>query len=412
MSPRPSSTVVSPVAEHTPRSTRGIAFLLAAMAALGPFSIDTYLPSFHDIGEKLQATPLQVQQTLSAYLLSFALMTLWHGAIADRFGRRRVLLVALALFGLASLGCMLAPRIEILWFWRAMQGVTAGAGIVISRAIVRDLYDGAAAQRLMSQITMMFALAPAIAPVIGGWLQTLFGWRAVFAFLMLATCALWLACWKLLPETLAPAKRQSLRPAYLARTYWRVLTSPAFLTACAALSLNFGGFFLYILSAPVFLMQHLGLPETGFLWLFGPGMGGLVCGSWLSGRLAGKVSLSRTIAVGYAAMGTAAGLNLLLNLALPPGLPWSVLPIFLYTLGMSLAMPCLTLFALDPFPAQRGLAASCQTFLQSGFNGLVAALLAPALWGSTLTLSLGMASMMLAGAGFAQLHQRLRLIPG
>ncbi|MFN4324295.1 MAG: multidrug effflux MFS transporter [Azonexus sp.] len=400
------------MAEHTPRSTRGIAFLLAAMAALGPFSIDTYLPSFHDIGEKLQATPLQVQQTLSAYLLSFALMTLWHGAIADRFGRRRVLLVALALFGLASLGCMLAPRIEILWFWRAMQGVTAGAGIVISRAIVRDLYDGAAAQRLMSQITMMFALAPAIAPVIGGWLQTLFGWRAVFAFLMLATCALWLACWKLLPETLAPAKRQSLRPAYLARTYWRVLTSPAFLTACAALSLNFGGFFLYILSAPVFLMQHLGLPETGFLWLFGPGMGGLVCGSWLSGRLAGKVSLSRTIAVGYAAMGTAAGLNLLLNLALPPGLPWSVLPIFLYTLGMSLAMPCLTLFALDPFPAQRGLAASCQTFLQSGFNGLVAALLAPALWGSTLTLSLGMAGMMLAGAGFAQLHQRLRLIPG
>ncbi|MFN4341824.1 MAG: multidrug effflux MFS transporter [Azonexus sp.] len=400
------------MAEHTPRSTRGIAFLLAAMAALGPFSIDTYLPSFHDIGEKLQATPLQVQQTLSAYLLSFALMTLWHGAIADRFGRRRVLLVALALFGLASLGCMLAPRIEILWFWRAMQGVTAGAGIVISRAIVRDLYDGAAAQRLMSQITMMFALAPAIAPVIGGWLQTLFGWRAVFAFLMLATCALWLACWKLLPETLAPAKRQSLRPAYLARTYWRVLTSPAFLTACAALSLNFGGFFLYILSAPVFLMQHLGVPETGFLWLFGPGMGGLVCGSWLSGRLAGKVSLSRTIALGYAAMGTAAGLNLLLNLALPPGLPWSVLPIFLYTLGMSLAMPCLTLFALDPFPAQRGLAASCQTFLQSGFNGLVAALLAPALWGSTLTLSLGMAGMMLAGAGFAQLHQRLRLIPG
>ena len=412
MSPRPSSTGVSPVAEQTTRSTRGIAILLAALSALGPFSIDTYLPSFHDIAEKLQATPLQVQQTLSAYLLSFALMTLWHGAIADRFGRRKVLLVALALFALASLGCMLASRIEILWFWRAMQGVTAGAGIVISRAIVRDLYDGAAAQRLMSQITMMFALAPAIAPVIGGWLQTLFGWRSVFAFLVLATSALWLACWKRLPETLAPEKRQSLRPAYLGSTYWKVMTSPAFLTACAALSLNFGGFFLYILSAPVFLMRHLGVPETGFLWLFGPGMGGLVCGSWLSGRLAGKVSLPRTIALGYAAMGAAASINLLLNLALPPGLPWSVLPIFIYTLGMSLAMPCLTLFALDPFPDQRGLAASCQTFLQSGFNGLVAALLAPALWGSTLTLSLGMAGLMLAGAGFARLHQRLRLIPG
>jgi MFS family permease len=105
--------------------------------------------------------------------MSFAIMTLWHGAISDRFGRRKVILVALGLFALASAGCTLATRIEHLWFWRAMQGITAGAGMVVSRAIVRDLFDGAAAQRLMSQITMMFALAPAIAPVIGGWLQTL-----------------------------------------------------------------------------------------------------------------------------------------------------------------------------------------------------------------------------------------------
>ena len=399
------------MAEASRRDTRGIAILLAAMSAIGPFSIDTYLPSFHEIGEKLHATPLEVQQTLSAYLFSFALMTLWHGAIADRFGRRKVILVALGLFALASAGCTLATRIEHLWFWRAMQGITAGAGIVLSRAIVRDLFDGSAAQRLMSQITMMFALAPAIAPVIGGWLQTLFGWRSVFAFLVLSTAALWLACWKLLPETLPPEKRQSLRPAYLGATYWKVLTSPPFLLACAALSMNFGGFFLYILSAPVFLMKHLGVPETGFLWLFGPAMSGLVCGSWLSGRLAGRVSLPRTIGLGYAVMGTAAAINLTVNLALPPGLPWSVAPIFVYTMGMSLAMPCLTIFALDPFPAQRGLAASCQTFFQSSFNGLVAALIAPALWGSTLTLALGMAGLMLTGGLAALLHQRLRLIP-
>lgn len=382
------------------------------MAAIGPFSIDTYLPSFHEIGEKLNASPLQVQQTLSIYLFSFALMTLWHGAIADRFGRRKVVLVALGLFAFASAGCMFATSIEQLWFWRAMQGITAGAGIVLSRAIVRDLFDGAAAQRLMSQITMMFALAPAIAPVIGGWLQTLFGWRSVFAFLVLSTIALWLACWKLLPETLAPEKRQSLRPAYLGATYWKVLTSPPFLLACAALSLNFGGFFLYILSAPVFLMKHLGVAETGFLWLFGPAMSGLVCGSWLSGRLAGRISLPRTIALGYAIMGTAATINLTVNFTLPPGLPWSVMPIFVYTMGMSLAMPCLTIFALDPFPAQRGLAASCQTFFQSSFNGLVAALIAPALWTSTLTLSIGMAGLMLTGGLAALLHQRLRLVPG
>ena len=394
-----------------PRHARGIAILLAAMSAIGPFSIDAYLPSFPDIASSLHASPLEVQQTLSIYLLAFAVMTLWHGAIADRYGRRKVILAALALFAVASAGCALATSIEQLWFGRAMQGITAGAGIVLSRAIVRDLFDGAAAQRLMAHITMLFALAPAIAPVIGGWLQTWFGWRSVFAFLVLSTAALWFACWKLLPETLAPEKRQSLRPGYLASTYWRVLTSPAFLSACAALSLNFGGFFLYILSAPMFVMTHLGLPETGFLWLFGPAMGGLVSGSFISGRLAGHFSLGRTIGLGYAIMATAAGLNLALNLILPPGLPWSVLPLFMYTMGMSLAMPCLSIFALDNFPAQRGLAASCQTFFQSGFNSLVAALAAPALWGSTLTLAQGMLGFLLSGAVAALLNKYLRLVP-
>jgi len=394
-----------------PQDKRSIAFLLAALSALGPFSIDTYLPSFPEIAEKLGATQLQMQQTLSAYLLAFAVMTLWHGAISDRFGRRRVILVALACFGIASAGCVFASSIEQLWFWRAMQGVTAGAGMVVSRAIVRDLYDGAAAQRLMAQITMMFALAPAIAPVIGGWLQTFFGWRSVFAFLVLSTAALWLACWKLLPETLPREKRQSLQPAYLGRTYWKVMTSPAFLFACAAIALNFGGFFVYVLSAPVFLMQHLGIHETGFLWLFGPAMGGMIGGSWLSGRLAGKISLSRTIALGYLLMIVAASANLGLNLALPPALPWSIMPIFLYTVGMALTMPCLSLLALDPFPAQRGLAASCQTFFQSSFNSVIAALIAPALWSSTISLAWGMAGMMALGGIAALAHQKSRPQP-
>lgn len=390
------------------RSTRGIAILLATMSALGPFSIDTYLPSFHEIAEKLGATPMQVQQTLSAYLAAFSLMTLWHGAISDRFGRRNVILVALALFAAASAGCAFATRIEHLWFWRAMQGVTAGAGIVVSRAVVRDLFDGAEAQRLMSHITMMFAAAPAIAPVIGGWLQTWFGWRSVFFFLVFATGALWLACWKLLPETLPPERRQSLHPGYLGRSYWKVMTSPPFLSACAALSMNFVGFFVYVLSAPVFLMTHLGLPETAFLWLFGPSMCGMVVGSWVSGRLAGRISLDHSVMLGYAVMGTAAVVNVSLNLAWPPGLPWSVLPLFIYNLGMALATPCLSIFALDPFPKQRGLAASCQTFFQSGVNSIAAAVIAPALWGSTLTLALGMAGMVTLGALAALVQKRLR----
>lgn len=390
-----------------PTAPGGIAVLLASLSALGPFAIDTYLPSFHDIGQSLQATPLEVQQTLTFYLVPFAIMALWHGAISDALGRRRVLLVTLALFGLSVAGCVFATRIEQLWVLRALQGMSAGAGIVISRAVVRDLYDGAQAHRLMSHMTMMFALAPAIAPVIGGRLQEWFGWRSVFAFIALATLAVWLACWRLLPETLPPARRQPLHPGYLARTYWKVLSSPAFLFACGGLALNFAGFFVYVMSAPVFLMRHLGVSETGFLWLFGPAMSGLMSGAWFSGRLAGKLSLRQTILRGYLVMGIAALANLALNLWLPPALPWSVMPIFVYTFGMSLAMPCLTLLALDPFPDQRGLAASCQMCLQAGTNGLVAGVLAPALWGSTRTLAYGMGALMLLGASSAYAHHRL-----
>ena len=390
---------------------RGIALLLAALSALGPFSIDSYLPSFQDIGQSLQASPLEVQQTLTAYLVPFAVMALWHGAIADALGRRRVILVSLALFCLAVAGCVFATRIEHLWLLRALQGVSAGAGIVVSRAIVRDLYDGAAAHRLMSHITIMFALAPAIAPVLGGRLQEWFGWRSVFAFLVLASFALWLACWRYLPETLPPERRAPLHAGYLARTYWKVLSSPTFLFACGGLAFNFAGFFIYVMSAPVFLMRHLGVSETGFLWLFGPAMGGLMSGAWVSGRLAARLTMRQTVLRGYLIMGAAALGNVLLNLWLPPALPWSVMPIFVYTFGMSVAMPCLTLLALDPFPRQRGLAASCQMCLQSSANGLVAGVLAPALWGSTRTLALSMGALMLLGAACAAMHQFLTRRP-
>ena len=268
---------------------------------------------------------------------------------------------------------------------------------------MRDLFQGAAAQRLMSQITMMFAIAPAIAPLIGGYLQTWFGWRSVFVFLALMASALLFACWHHLPETLPVERRQSLHPAYLGRAYRKVMTSPVFLSASAALSFNFAGYFIYIMSAPAFLIVHLGVPETAFLWLFGPAMGGLVLGAWLSGRLAGKIRPQKTILYGYLVMGLAALLNVGVNLVIPPGLS-SILPIPLYTLGMSLTMPSLTLMTLERFPAQRGLAASCQMFIQSLNNSLIAGVIAPIAWQSTLSLSCAMGGLMLLGAIAATLH--------
>ncbi len=382
----------------------GMALLIAALATLAPFSIDTYLPSFPEIAERLQASPLQVQQTLTVYMLTFAIMSLWHGAISDSVGRRRVLLWCLALFALFSAGAALATSITQLWLMRAAQGLVAGAGTVVGRAIVRDLYEGPAAQKLMSQVTMAFAIAPAIAPIIGGWLHTWFGWRAVFAFLTLVGAGLWLACHRWLPETLPLDRRQPLHPAYLARTYWRVLTSPAFVSATLAVGFNFIGFFIYVMSAPVFLLRHLRVGETDFYWLFLPAMAGLMLGAWISGRVAGRISRAATLAQAYALMAGAAFANLLLNFFLPPALPASVAPIFLYTTGMALAMPSLTLSGLDLFPAQRGLASSCQSALQSLCSALAAGVLAPLFWHSTLSLAGGMAMLLAIGGGFGALH--------
>lgn len=390
--------------EHHPGAPRGGAFahlgltaLLAGLAALAPFSIDTYLPAFPAIAAALGASQIQVQQTLTAYLVPYAFMMLWHGTLSDALGRRRVILASLLVFTLASAACAAATRIEHLWLLRAVQGLSAGAGMVVGRAMIRDLMEGPAAQRLLAQVGMMFALAPAIAPIVGGWIYAGIGWRAVFLFLALYAGLMLAACLVWLPETLEADARRSLHPVALARAYGTVFSRPLFLLLAGALALNFNGFFLYVMSAPVFLLQHLGVSPQGFGWLFIPTVSGVMLGSFLSGRLAGRASPQRTIGLGFALMAAGAALNLTVNLLLPPGLPHSVLPIGLYTTGMALAMPSLSLLILDLFPRQRGLASSCQSFVQMACNALSAALLAPLLWPATLTLALGMAAFLLAG---------------
>lgn len=376
-----------------------LASMLAAMSAIGPFSIDTYLPAFHTIAASLSASQLEVQQTLTAYMLTFALMVLWHGALADAYGRRRVIIAANLLFALASLVCALAPNIETLWAGRVLQGMSAGAGMVVGRAVVRDVYEGPDAQRLLSQVMMIFAIAPAVAPIIGGQILAHLGWRAIFVFLAAWSTALALLCWRRLPETLPAARRVPLHPGSLLRNYRSVLGHPAFLLLSAAMALNFNGFFVYVLSAPVFVLEHLKLSPESFGWLFIPSVSGMMFGSWLSGRAASRWSALRTIGTGYLLMVGAATFNLIYSGYWPASLPWSVLPVGLYNIGMALAMPSLTLLALDLFPAHRGVAASCQSLCQVGTNSLSAAAIAPLLWRSPFGISLGMAGFMAIGLG-------------
>ena len=190
-----------------------LAALLAALATLGPFAIDTYLPAFNSISESLVATPFQMQQTLAAYLIGFSVMMLLHGALSDSFGRRPVILGGLGVFALASLICGVANHVGVLIAGRVLQGMSCGAGIVVGRAIVRDLFDAVQAQRLMSQITLFFGIAPAIAPIIGGWLLVLIGWRSIFWFMMTVAFVLCALAWAMLPETLPIERRQPFAPA-------------------------------------------------------------------------------------------------------------------------------------------------------------------------------------------------------
>ncbi|SFC40333.1 multidrug effflux MFS transporter [Massilia yuzhufengensis] len=378
----------------------GITLILAGLAMLGPFSINAYLPSFPEMERVLHTDRVALQQTISVYFAAFAFMSLWHGAVSDAYGRRRVVLAGLAVYAAASLGCVFATRVEQLWPLRALQGFSAGAGIVIGRAVVRDLHDGPLARRMMSQVVMLYGVAPAIAPLAGGALQLAFGWRSVFLFLALMAAALFLAVALRLPETLPPAQRRPFRAADLVQGYAALLANGAFMAWSLAYALMFGAFFIYVLSAPVFLMQHLGLGETDFLWLFGPATLGLVGGSALAGRMAVRWSVRRTLLGGFGLMAAATLYNLAVCLAAPPEPVWYVLYVAVFNIGMSLAIPTLAIRALDCVPARRGMGSSVQLFAQTGFNAFIAAVLAPLLWGSLLSLALGAAALFVcAGLG-------------
>jgi DHA1 family bicyclomycin/chloramphenicol resistance-like MFS transporter len=371
----------------------GLTLMLAALAAIGPFSIDTYLPAFPEMEAAFGANRLQIQQTLVIYMITFALMTLWHGALSDSFGRKRVIVVGLAVYAFSSLGCALSNNIETLWIMRALQGLSAGAGMVVSRAMVRDLYEGAAAQRLIANVAIMFAIAPAIAPIIGGWVLHLAGWRAIFVFLTLVSALLCVICaWKL-PESLPLEKRQPFAVLPLLRGYKHVFSNLGFLALSVGVGAAFGGYFLYILSAPAFIREHLHLGATDFHWLFVPGMMGMMGGSWLSGRLAGRWSDQRTLCLAFAIMAASALANLATSELWPDSRFLAVLPLAVYNLGVALAMPNMTLISLDMYPQNRGMAASCQSFIQTLFGATIAATLAPWLWHSRTGLAFGMLTL-------------------
>ena len=384
---------------------RLLTVILACLGMVGALAIDTYLPSILAIGRAFDVGPVAVQQTLSVFLFTFAFMMLFYGTLSDSFGRRPVIMAALTIYALASAGAALAPTFGTLLLFRALQGLSAGAGSVIGQAIVQDRFTGADAQRIMSHIMMVFGLAPAIAPVLGGWLHVTFGWRATFVFLALFGTVMLLATWKLLPESLPREKRHAFHGVAIARNYLKVLGHPQFVLLSLSVGLAFGGLSLYIGSAANFVMEILHLPETAFAWMFIPLISGMVIGSAWGGKRAARIPAPRMRAIGFGTMLLACVLNVGYTAVYGNDVvvPWAVLPLMVYTFGLAVAMPAIQVSALGIFPDNRGLASSMLAFIQMMSFALVSGLAAPLLFDSAFKLACGVAVGLVASICACQL---------
>jgi DHA1 family bicyclomycin/chloramphenicol resistance-like MFS transporter len=375
-----------------------LAFILGGLAMFGPFSIDTMFPAFPSMEHDLGVDALAMQQTISVYLFGYALMSLMHGPISDAVGRKRVILSGIVVFIAASIGSALAQTMPVMLMFRALQGLSAGVGLIVGRAVVRDALDGHDAQKLMSQISMIFGVAPAIAPVVGGWILGWSSWHMIFWFLAAFSVVLLLVTAFALPESHPPEKRLPLHPRVLLRGYENILKNSRFRLLALAGTANFGALFLYISSAPAFVLKLLKLDNQQFVLFFAPTIGGMVLGAFLSGRAAGRMHGQRLANIGFAVGGIATAFNLGYNYFVPdPAFPWAIIPTALIALGVALVFPILTLAILDLYPNARGSASSMQAFVGLLSNALIAGVLSALLSDSGWHLAVGAAIFSVSG---------------
>jgi DHA1 family bicyclomycin/chloramphenicol resistance-like MFS transporter len=352
--------------------------IVALLSMVGPFTIDAYLPSFPDIEATFGISRAMLTQSLAVYLAAFAVSTLLWGPMSDRIGRRFVILGSLSLYTLASIGCALANDSGTFLVLRTVQGLAASGGFIAGRAMIRDAHDAHSAHRAMSQVTMLFALAPAAAPVLGAWLHDLFGWRSVFWFLSVFGVLLVLMT-VFVEETLAAKQRQSFHPLSVARVYVRTLKHRRFVMMILSLSFSFAGLFLYIAGAPTVIYDFLGLGTDDFGVQFIPMVSGMIAGSYLSSRLVHRWSTTRIISAGFGIMMLAVVCNLAQAVFLDAIILFTIAPLVIYAFGVAMVMPGVTILALDCFPNHRGSAASMQGFSQMLMNAGVASVAVPLL---------------------------------
>jgi MFS transporter, DHA1 family, multidrug resistance protein len=373
--------------------TFALTALLAALSAIGPLTTDMYLPSLPDIARQLNASTAQAQFTISAYLIGFAVGQIFYGPVSDRHGRKPILIAALALYCIASLACSLSTSIEMLIVARAFQALGGCGGIVLARAIVRDIYSGAQAGRELSLIASVMALAPVLAPIAGGFLQTYLGWKAVFFTLVAAGFAGVGIVWVALPETLKLRAAEPLSITSILRSYRLVARNPAYLAYLGITAASYAGLFVWI-SAAAFVLQDLyRLSPFDFGIAFALGSVGYMTGSALAARVVVAFGLDGMLGIGA---GTCAAGGVGMVLAVACGFASSlalVFPMAIYLAGLGMVLPQGIAGALTPFPERAGAASSLFGFVQQSVAALCGAVVGWLLGESAWPLAIGVAAM-------------------
>ena len=332
--------------------------ILGALTAFGPLAIDMYLPAFPTLANAFRTDISNVQTTLAAFFLAFAVGQAFWGPLADSFGRRRPLIVGLILFVAASIACTMAPSILALAILRFIQGLAACASVVIGRAVVRDLFPASEAISVFAALMLVVGIAPILAPLLGGQLLVMVGWRAIFWFLALFATGCLLASVLRLPESLPRAMRRSIAPAAVLTTYAGLLIDKRFVMPAMAGGCAIAGMFAYIAGAPFVLIELYGIPEGQFGWVFGTNACGFVLVSQINARIARKVDPSKMIRVAGIVQTAACLILLSVAYAGIHSLVLTLVPLFFVIASLGLLMPNTTAIAMAAFPDRAGAASA------------------------------------------------------
>lgn len=368
----------------TKQKERSLILILGTVAALGPFSIDTYLPGFPAIAEDLNTDIANVSLTLTSYFIGISVGQLIYGPLLDRYGRKKPLLIGLCLYFIAAIGCAFAPDINSLIALRLLQALGGCVGMVASRAVVRDSFPPNESARIFSSLILVMGVAPIVAPTVGGYITALLGWRWIFAILALFSAFLLFLIGKFLSESKVPDKGVSLRPRSVGANYWKVLKNREFLVYALAGSLAMAGMFTYIAGSPFIIMELFGFSEKAYGWIFGANAFGFISGSQIN-RAVLKKRNSEQI-TDYSALGLLV-VSIILFIGsffgfLSTALFLILLFLFLFLLGF--LNPNSTALALAPFDKNAGVASALIGSIRMSGAALATGLMGAAHNGTTL----------------------------